>query len=177
MPVQWKDDPAGVSIAARNNAFREGAGPVLSAVLSPNRSLPPTGFAWTMLLAFGMILIPLLPLLGSPVVWGLLPFLMSAIWLLWVFLRRNYRDGYLREELRLWSDRIEIRRTDPGGAIREWSADPYWIRIEIHEDGGPVSDYITLSGSGRRIELGAFLSPEERKALFDTLTACLARIR
>jgi uncharacterized membrane protein len=39
----------------------------------------------------------------------------------------------------------------------------------MHPKGGPVPNYVTLSGNGREVEIGAFLSEEERKALYDDL--------
>jgi uncharacterized membrane protein len=40
-----------------------------------------------------------------------------------------------------------------------------------------VPQYLTLSGNGREVEIGAFLSEEERLALYPELTAALARAR
>ena len=177
MPVLWDQNPDEAPVTAGASSYRDGAAPGLHAVLTPHRSLPPEGFAWVIGITFVLILIPVLPLLGTPVVWGLLPFLMGAVWLLWAFLRRNYRDGMLHEDLFLWPDRIEIRRTEPPSTVREWVADPYWVRLELHHDGGPVTDYLTLRGSGRHVELGAFLSPGERRDLHDALNRVLAPLR
>ena len=44
-------------------------------------------------------------------------------------------------------------------------------------DGGPVEAYLTLSGSGREVELGAFLTPDERRALDIDLRSRLAALR
>ena len=177
MPIHWDDDPDRAPVNAGALSYKDGTAPAAHAVLCPNRSLPPEGFAWVISIAFALILIPAIPFLGTRVLWALLPFLLGAVWLLWIFLRRNYRDGQLTEELFLWSDRIEVRRTDPRGAVRQWCADPYWVRVRLHEHGGPVSDYVTLSGAGREIELGTFLSPDERKSLYTTLSALLSRLR
>ncbi|SFO85110.1 DUF2244 domain-containing protein [Tranquillimonas alkanivorans] len=175
MPLNWIKKTEGAPVDA--GAFSHAAGvPVAHLELWPHRSLPPKGFAGVMLAAFALILVPLFPLLGTPVAWGLLPFLMGAIWLLWAGLRRSYRDGELSEELTLWSDRIEVRRTNPRGPAQEWHANPYWVRVTMHEKGGPVENYVTLSGDGREVELGAFLSPEERTELYDDLSEMLSRV-
>ena len=41
----------------------------------------------------------------------------------------------------------------------------------LHETGGPVPNYVTLSGNGREVEIGAFLSEDERVELFSELQA------
>ncbi|PRX38136.1 Uncharacterized membrane protein [Meinhardsimonia xiamenensis] len=177
MPARWhKEDE---EAPAKSGAFsREGRDrPLAHLVLWPHRSLPRRGFAGFILATFALLCLPLLAVLGSIVLWGLLPFLMGTLALLWYFLERSYRDAQLREDLRLWHDRIELVRTDPRGRRQEWSANPYWVDVELHRAGGPVPNYITLRGGGRQVELGAFLSPEERETLYRELLAELARVK
>jgi len=52
-----------------------------------------------------------------------------------------------------------------GATPLDWEANPYWVRVALHAKGGPVPNYLTLSGGGREVELGAFLSPPERVEL------------
>jgi uncharacterized membrane protein len=176
MPVKWDNDPKGPPIGS--GTFLHGSGdPALArAVLWPYRSLPRRGMAGILGFAFAAVLIPVLPLLGSPVVWGLLPFALGAVWLLWVMLEKSYTSGNMREDLALWSDRIEIVRTNPKGPVQRWSANPFWVRLAMKQTGGPVDNYLTLSGSGREVELGAFLSPQERELLYADLDALLHRL-
>jgi uncharacterized membrane protein len=47
----------------------------------------------------------------------------------------------------------------------------------MHGKRGPVENYLTLSGSDRTVEIGAFLSPEERVALHGELQSAFARAR
>ncbi|NCO22067.1 MAG: DUF2244 domain-containing protein [Rhodobacterales bacterium] len=176
MPLTWECDPQGAPVDA--GAFLHGPdAPTLAhAVLWPHRSLPRKGMAGVIGFAFVMILIPVIPLLGSPVLWGLLPFTMGAVWLLWFFLERSYATGALREDLMLWSDRIEIVRTNAHGPVQHWAANPFWVRVSLTAKGGPVDNYVTLSGAGRVVELGAFLSPDERKTLHADLHRLLNRL-
>lgn len=143
--------------------------------LWPHRSMPRHGFVWFIGITFCLILLPVIPLLGTKVLWGLLPFLMGAVWLIYYFIDRNYRDGELTERLSLWSDRVELTRANPRGTAQQWEANPYWVKVELHEKGGPVEHYLTMSGSGRVVEIGAFLSPEERIGLRDELECWLSR--
>ena len=50
---------------------------------------------------------------------------------------------------------------------------PYWAKLKIYETEGPVANYITLTGNGKEVELGAFLSEDERKALYGELEQML----
>jgi uncharacterized membrane protein len=38
-----------------------------------------------------------------------------------------------------------------------------------YDTDGPVPHYVTLQGAGREVEIGAFLSEDERCALYDEL--------
>ena len=122
-------------------------------------------------------MLPLLALVGTPVMWGMLPFLIGAVALIWWALERSYADGRLTEVLTLWPDRLELVRHNPRAAAQHWEANPHWVRVELHRDGGPVENYLTLTGGGRAVEVGAFLSPGERARLYDDLIALLARGR
>jgi uncharacterized membrane protein len=79
--------------------------------------------------------------------------------------------------LTLRPEQVELVRTNPRGAEQRWEANPYWVRVEMHRKDGPVENYLTLSGSDRTVEIGAFLSPEERAALYGELQGAFARAR
>ena len=73
--------------------------------LRPYRSLPLKGFAIVIMLFFALITIPLAALVGTILLWGLLPFALMAIAALWWGLRRDgvyhAQPGWLRFALRL----------------------------------------------------------------------------
>ena len=144
--------------------------------LWPNRSLTRNSATWTLAIAAFGLALPLLSLGGTRVAWGLLPFLVGALYLLWWAIRRNVLDGRLTEELRLWPDLITVVRREPSGGTRCWHANPFWVRLRLFDDAH-VEKYLTLEGNGREIELGAFLSPWERETLYDDLRTALARLR
>ena len=150
--------------------------PLYEVVLWPNRSLGRRGFAAVMGFAGVMLSLPLIPLIGSKVALGLAPFLLAAWAGLGAMIRRNIRDGRLTERLALWPDLIAVERTEPRGRVLRWQAHPHWVRLTLHR-GAKLENYLTLRGAGREIELGAFLSPEERAALAEQLTEALNRAR
>jgi uncharacterized membrane protein len=121
------------------------------------------------LTTFTLILIPTLPLLGSVLLWWLLPFVLLAVWGIYFALRRNYRARQITEVLTLNEDAAHLTRTEPSGAVREWDCKRYWTTITKYEKDGPIPHYVTLKGMGREVEIGAFLSEDERMALYDEL--------
>ncbi|KAA2313126.1 DUF2244 domain-containing protein [Pseudooceanicola sediminis] len=156
MPYHWQDDHHQLD-------------------LTPHRSLPPGGFAVVIGLFFILAMVPLFTMLGSPVLWGLLPFALIALAALWWALRRSYRDGMILERLSITGDDCTLLRDGPRNQHHEWRCNRYWVRLQVHETGGRVPHYITLSGNGREVEIGAFLSEDERKALYPELRAVLSR--
>ena len=150
-------------------------GTTASLALWPYRSLPKRGFVIFIAITVAMVALPLLAVIGSPVLWGLLPFIAVAIGGVWWAIQRSYRDGSVLEELTLWPDRITLVRDNPRGPRQSWEANPHWVRVELHPKGGPVDNYLTLTGGSRPVEIGAFLSVEERRALFGELSDCLRR--
>ena len=145
--------------------------------LWPYRSLPRRGFVWFVGGTAALLLLPLVAVLGSPVLWGLLPFLLGAVAAIWWALGRSYRDGEIVEDLCLGPDRMSLDRHGPRGAHQHWEANPYWVSLHLHPRGGPVPNYLTLRGGPREVELGAFLSEEERLTLRDELENALAQAR
>ena len=162
MPYRWHDTAP------------EQSGAVFHLEIWPHRSLPLRGFVWVIGLTATGLALPLLAVLGTGVLWGLLPFAVVAVWALWVAMRRSYATP--REEMWLGPDRLRLIRSDPGRPDRIWQTNPYWVRLALHAQG-PVEDYLTLTDGQREIELGAFLAPEERVALRDELERKLRGLR
>jgi uncharacterized membrane protein len=150
--------------------------PVLALTLWPNRSLSRRGFIGFMTITGVGLGLPLVPLLGSAAAWGLLPFLMAGLVGVYVAIKCSYAGGRLVEELRLWPDLITVERREPRGSVRRWHANPFWVQLGLFENAR-IEKYLTLKGNGREIELGAFLSPEERVSLYHELGAALGAVR
>ncbi|MEI6798031.1 MAG: DUF2244 domain-containing protein [Pseudomonadota bacterium] len=130
-----------------------------------HQSLSPKGFVGFVGVTAGMLALPLITQIGHPGLWVLLPCLLAALGGLWAALSRNARDRTLREDLTVSVDAVTLTRHGPRGQRQDWQANPHWLRLTLHETGGPVPQYLTLSGGGRVVELGAFLTEAERVAL------------
>lgn len=133
--------------------------------LWPYRSLPRRGMVWFIGGTAVCIAVPLMGLLGSPVLWAMLPFLLGTIAAIWWALERSYRDAEILEDLTLTPSLITLTRHGPKGRRQEWQANPYWVKVQLYPKTGPVPDYLTLTGDGREVELAAFLTDVERRAL------------
>jgi uncharacterized membrane protein len=161
MPYQWMDAPDDTWLLR----------------LWPYRSLTETGFVWFIGSTATLIALPLVVMIGHPVLWGLLPFAVAALAGIWWALTRNARDRAILEELSLTRDLIRLTRQNPRGDVQRWDANPYWVRLNVHASGGPVPHYVTLNGNGREVEIGAFLSEDERVALGRELGSRLSALR
>ncbi len=137
--------------------------------LWPHNSLPPRGAMIVILSVFLFGLIPLLAMLGSVVLWGLLPFLLLTVLGLWLAIHTNYHARSVFEVLTLDKTQARLVHHHPRKGDQEWICNRYWARPEMHASGGPVPHYVTLIGDGREVEIGAFLSEYERIALYDDL--------
>ncbi len=149
--------------------------PVYSKRINPHRSLSNQGFFATIMFTACAFLLPLLAFLGTHALWTLLFFVAPAVAALWYFIRRNDKDGTLYEEVRLWPDLIAVHRMNPRKADQYWHANPYWVTVHMR-DTKKCPSYLTLKGAGREIELGAFLSEDERKDLEQDLRKHLAQV-
>lgn len=145
--------------------------------LWPHRPLTQRGFVVFIGLTAALITAPLLAVLGSAALWGLLPFLLLALTGIWFALRKNARDRDILEILDLSPELMRLRRSGPYGRLQDWQANPYWVRLVLHPTAGPVPNYLTLSGGPREVEIGAFLAPEERVQLMAELRERLARLQ
>jgi uncharacterized membrane protein len=141
------------------------------AVLYPNRSLPPLGFAILMGtvvlvsagIGAGFVLIGAWPVTG---------FLGLDVLLLYIAFRWNYRQGRCAEFIRLADEGLSVRRVEPNGRMREWRFEPYWVRV--HMDDPPRHEsQLTLASHGRRLVVGAFLTAGERLEVATALRAAL----
>ena len=159
--------------------------------LWPYRSLPRKGFVVFIGLTCSLLAAPLAALIGLTALWVLLPFLILAVWGLWYALQRSYRDGEILEILQITPDSIRLTRRSaprgkqaraeakaakhPGWQEKTWEANPYWVRLKSHS--APVPEYLTLTGGPREVEIGACLTPEERRRLSAEITVLLLAVR
>lgn len=144
------------------------------AALYPHRSLSQRGFLVLMAtlsvvsFAAGMIFV----LRGAWPVFGFFGLDVALIY--WAF-RVNYRCAEIVESIRLDDAALTVARRDRAG-VREWTFQPYWVRIEL--DGGRWDDNrLRLTSHGRDLYVGDFLTAPERVELAAALREALRRQR
>ncbi len=87
-------------------------------------------------------------------------------------LRWLWRSGERGEDITIGPQVVEVSRSQDAGTLAEavFRAHPYWVRLRIDADRERVS----LASSGRRVEVGNFLGPAERRELAGQLQDLLA---
>ncbi len=133
----------------------------LSVVLTPHRSLSPTGFLVVMGLLGSVSFIAgvVFLIVGA---WPVIGFLgLDVLLVYWAF-QANYRSALIRETVDVTDETVIVRRFDQAGRMREWTFQPYWLKIEMTEDEDTCGP-LFLSSHGRRLAVGTFLSADERK--------------
>ena len=92
----------------------------------------------------------------------------------WAF-KLNYRSARAIEHIKLTRQELTIRRLDHRGRGHEIAMQPFWLKVEII--GGEEAEEIRLRSHGETHTVGAFLTPPERIAFAEALTAALDVLR
>lgn len=148
---------------------------LFSAILTPHRSLDPSGFvilmgavvavSFTAGVAFYMI--------GA---WPVIGFLGLDVALIYWAFRLNYRSGQLYETVDLTGETLTVTRVLPSGRARSWSFNPYWARCQLAETSR-AGRQLCLISHGKRLIFGRFLSPEEKEDFAEALSGALREAR
>ncbi len=147
----------------------------LDAVLAPNRSLPNVGYYALMLAVIGLAFVAGLFYVRMGA-WPVLGFFGLDIFLIWLAFRVSYRQGRLRERVRVTRDRIDVERRHPTGHVQRWRMATLWTQVEI-EDPVRHDSQVCVRHAGKTLILGAFLSPPERQDFAAALRGAIAAAR
>lgn len=124
----------------------------------------------------GLLMIPgvLFYTIGA---WPVIGFMGLDVLLVAGAFRLNNLAAQRAQEIRLTRSELMVRETNPSGAVREMSFNPYWVRLEVvrRKDIGIVR--MALTSHGVRLEIGRFLPLTEREAVVAALTNALADAR
>ena len=153
-----------------------GTVPLLNLTLWPNRSLTKKTFYTLMGMTFAAMMIPVIPFIGTKTLFVILPFSLGALLFLFLSIMLNYQAGKLYENVKIWPDLIEVKRYETNGTSKEWNANPYWTKVNLYTESQKIENYLTLSGNGREVEIGAFLAPNERVEIKEKIDTIIKRL-
>ena len=139
--------------------------------LMPHRSLPRWGFR--LLMALTTLSFALIGLsfwaLGA---WPVAGFCGAEVLLIWGAFELNYRAGRAHETVRLDDETLIVTRVDARGQATVWRFEPAWVRVEL-ERPGEEDSRLAIGSHGRRLTIGAFLTPQERSEVAAALGEAL----
>jgi uncharacterized membrane protein len=149
---------------------------IFSAVITPHRSLGSTGFLILMLAIGGLSFVSgvVFLLLGA---WPVFGFLGLDVLLVYVAFRANFRAARAYEEVIVTASELTLRKTNPGGRVRQWTLNPLWVRLEriVHDEFG--IERLFLVSRGRRLSIAACLSPDEKASFAKALSSALGEAK
>jgi uncharacterized membrane protein len=148
---------------------------LLDVMLTPNRSLPPLGFALLMgaisLVSFGAGMA--FYLIGA---WPVVGFLGLDVLLVYIAFKVSFHRMRAFETLRLTEQALVYERVNPAGVRKRWTFQPYWLRVEFDDPPQHASE-LRLRSRGHAVTVGAFLAPPERRDLAAALREALHKAR
>ena len=145
------------------------------AVLTPYRSLGPTGFIVLMVALGAVSFITGIAFLMIGA-WPVLGFFGLDVTLVYVAFKLNYRSGRLYETLDLTPSQLTWTRVHPSGRREQFDCNPYWARVALREWPDGRTD-LRLIAQGRELIFGRFLNDDERRELATAIKGALIDAR
>ena len=143
--------------------------------LVPNRSLDSYGTKVVFAVIACGFLLPIIPFIGSPIGTTLTIFSGLTFYLFLTLLQKNFQQGNTFEEVLILKSKIIVVHKEKNKEQKTWECNPYWTRVNVDFNNPKLKNYLTLTGNGRHIELGTFLSPDERIELKNKIQNALAK--
>lgn len=151
--------------------------PLLDAVITPQRSLGPRGFAIFMgvlaalSFACGMLFVSL----GA---WPVFGFFGLDVLLVWLAFKWSYASGEAREVVRVTQGSVYIAQYDPKGRMKaEADLNPYWARLIVARDEDDRVTRMGLKLHDRLYPIAGDLSPNERTEFAGVMAEALRKAR
>jgi uncharacterized membrane protein len=93
--------------------------------------------------------------------WPIAPFLgLDVVLLAWAF-RVSTVAAQREERITLTNSELAVARRIPNKPARNWTFNPYWVRVELAEADEHWSQ-LKLWSHGKFLQIGQFLAPAER---------------
>ena len=149
---------------------------IFSAVLTPHRSLSPTGFLIFMLVLGGLSFATgvIFLVAGAWPVFGF--FGLDVLLVYWAF-RVNYRSARTYEVVTVTPSELTVRKVSHHGRVRQWTLNPVWVRLDRDEHQEFGIERLFLVSRGQRLPIASFLGAREKETFALALSGALAEAR
>jgi uncharacterized membrane protein len=149
---------------------------IFSAVLTPHRSLSPTGFLIFMLVLGGLSFVSGMVFLmhGAWPIFGF--FGLDVLLVYWAF-RINYRTARAYEVVTVTASELKLRKVSHHGRVSEWTLNPLWVRLDRDEHAEYGIERLYLVSRGRRVTIAGFLGPDEKASFAHALSDALGEAK
>jgi len=149
---------------------------IFSAVLTPHRSLGPTGFLIFMLVLGGISFVSGMVFLMAGA-WPIFGFFgLDVLLVYWAF-RINYRSARAYEVVTVTASELTLRKVSHHGRVSQWTLNPLWVRLDRDEHAEFGIERLYLVSRGRRLPIAGFLGPDEKASFAHALSAALGEAK
>jgi uncharacterized membrane protein len=149
---------------------------IFSAVLTPHRSLGPTGFLIFMLVLGGISFVSGMVFLMAGA-WPIFGFFgLDVLLVYWAF-RINYRAARAYETVTVTASELTLRKVSHHGRVSEWTLNPLWVRLDRDEHAEYGIERLYLVSRGRRLPIASFLGADEKASFAQALSAALGEAK
>lgn len=150
--------------------------PLFAALLTPHRSLSPTGIRWVIAFTAVMASIPGITFfaMGAWPVVGLLG--LDVVLLTWA-LTASFADRDAFEEITLWPDTLDIRHVNKKGRETSMSFNPFAVRFSVMRDNEDRVTALKLVTRETEVEIGRFLTPDDKASFAEMFAPALSRAK
>lgn len=147
----------------------------LDTVITPERSLPMTGFKLLLgaLIAVNLVMAVFFLVIGAtpvPIFLGL------DVLGVFIAFRISYRRAATRERVVVTADEVQVLKELRGKRRTMWSSPTAFTRIELDHSGNHGTR-VRLALSRKRLLIGQALGPREREALAEAVEAAIRSAR
>ncbi len=148
--------------------------PLFHAILTPHRSISAIGIRWVVGIYAVLAAIPALYFFFSGA-WTVIGFLGLDALALWWALKSSKKGEKDFEEVVLYPDSLQIRRVNAAGRQSCETINPFWFRLHLVRDHDDQITSIRLINRTQNLELGSFLTPNDKTMFARLFGNALAR--
>ncbi|NVP56744.1 DUF2244 domain-containing protein [Rhizobium sp. DBTS2] len=150
--------------------------PVFFAELRPHRSLGQRGHFVFFLIA-GMLTVAHMAIFLVSGAWPIVMFFGADFLILFGAFWLNNRAARACELVEVSRTSISIRKRAPSGFETAHEFNPFWARFKVSRKEEIGITDMSVSGQGRRTDVGSFLHLDDRERFAATFAGALARVK